>query len=206
MIVSEKRFVRIRNVVDGRQRGLVLVLEDIHDPHNAEAIFRSCDAFGVQDVHLIFGREKSWNPRKIGKQSSSSAHKWLSFFSYRSTRECLDKLKGEGYFVVGSVLSDDSVSLYGGVDFSKHSKIAIVVGNEHSGLSEEAKKLCDVLVKIPMRGMLESLNVSVASAVFVSEIVRQRVASGKNFALTKIEQEALQEQLMLQSRKRKQHT
>ena len=204
MIVSEKRFARIRNVVDGRQRGLVIVLEDIHDPHNAEAIFRSCDAFGVQDVHLIFGKEKPWNPRKIGKQSSSSAHKWLSFFSYRSTKECLEKIKSEGYFVVGSVLSDDSVSLYS-YDFSKHSKVAIVVGNEHSGLSGEAKKLCDVLVKIPMRGMLESLNVSVASAVFVSEIVRQRAASGKNFALTKIEQEALQEQLMLQSRKRKQH-
>jgi tRNA (guanosine-2'-O-)-methyltransferase len=204
-MVSEKRLERVRTVVRNRHHGLVVIIENIHDPHNAEAIFRSCDAFGVQNVHLVFGKEKPWNPRKIGKSSSSSAHKWLSFFGHASISECVATLKGEGYFIIGSVLSDDALNLYSH-DFSKHKKVALIIGNEHSGMSIEAQKLCDVLVKIPMRGMLESLNVSVAAAIFLSELTRQRMASARNFTLTKNEQDTLERQLLLQSSKRKQHT
>ncbi len=203
-MVSEKRLERVRTVVRNRHHGLAVVIEDIHDPHNAEAIFRSCDAFGVQNVHLVFAKEKPWNPRKIGKSSSSSAHKWLSFFGHSSISECVSALKKEGYFIIGSVLDDKALNLYSH-DFAKHKKVALIVGNEHSGMSAEAQKLCDALVKIPMLGMLESLNVSVAAATFLAELTRQRMASGRNFTLTKSEQDVLEQQLLLQSSKRKQH-
>src|SRR3989344_6484019 len=203
-MVSDSRLEKIKRVVSQRQAGLVVVIEDIHDPHKAEAIFRTCDAFGVQDVYLIFDKTEPWNPAKIGKQSSSSAHKWLTFHTFRSAAECLEYLKEKGYVIVATALKDEAIYLFD-YSFGKK-KIALMIGNEHQGLSDAALARADAVLKIQMRGMVESLNVSVASAVFLAELTRQRAALGRTFALTRGEQQALEEQLMLQSRKRKQHT
>lgn len=197
-MASEKRIEKIKHVVSQRQSGLVVVLEDIHDPHNAEAIFRSCDAFGVQDVYLIFDKEKPFNPKKVGKQSSSSANKWLNFHTFRSTKDCFDELKRKKYELVGTVLGKGS-SLF--ESSFKEKLVALVVGNEHAGLSVEAQKLCDRLVTIPMRGMVESFNVSVASALFLSEISRQRTSLA-HYTLSKKEQEVLVEDFVTRSSKR----
>ncbi len=197
-MASEKREKRIRDVVEQRQAGLVVVLEDIHDPHNAEAIFRSCDAFGVQDVYLIFNKEKPFNPQKIGNQSSSSANKWLTFHVFRSTEECVHELKEAGYMLVATAMKGDSIF---GSNLGER-KLALLVGNEHSGLSDEALQMADLKITVPMRGMVESLNVSVASALFLFEITRQRSASGKKHALGKGEQATLVEDFMTRSSKR----
>lgn len=198
--LSEKRLARITHVVARRQHGLVVVLEDIHDPHNAEAIFRSCDAFGVQDVCLIFDSHDPWNPQTIGKQSSSSANKWLSFTSSHSTKTCLQELKKKGYTLIGTVLDVNAQNLHS-YDFTRHKKIALIVGNEHRGLSQDARSLCDALVHLPMRGMIESFNVSVATALFLFEITRQR-GPNKKFNLTEKEQAALVKDFIARSRKR----
>lgn len=197
-MVLERRLDKIRGVVARRQKGLAVVIEDVHDPHNAEAIFRTCDAFGVQDVYLIFDKTKPWNPAKIGKQSSSSAHKWLTFHTFRSTKECLTELKKKGYLLVASALKNDAVSLFE-YSFSDE-KLALLVGNEHRGLSEEALSVADTVLQIPMRGMVESLNVSVSTALFLFEISRQR-AGNKAFSLSPHEQDALVASFVMRSHK-----
>ena len=164
-----EKFIR---VAKNRQRGLTLVLEDIHDPHNAAAIMRTCDAFGIQDVRLVFETEKAWNPRRVGKIASSSANKWLTFRTCRSSRDCIRELKRAKYEIVATALTPDAENVYS-VKLTS-SKLAILVGNEHRGLSPAALKLADHTVKIPMRGMVQSLNVSVSTALAIAEVVRQR--------------------------------
>lgn len=180
-MLSEKRATRIKNVALQRRTDIVLVLEDIHDPHNAEAIFRTCDALGIQDVYLIFDTTKEFNPRKIGKNSSSSANKWLDFHVFRSTKACLDYLVLHEYALVATVLRN-------GIAFDEctlpKGKIALMVGNEHSGLSEQAIARSELRLSISMKGFVESLNVSVATALFLYEIVRQR-------GLSRLDAEAL---------------
>lgn len=173
-----------------RQRNVTIVLEDIYDPHNAEAIFRTCDAFGIQTAHIIFDATNPFNPRKVGKATSSSANKWLDFEIYKKDNvqqapiaRCLTKLKKQGYAIVATALTDEAVNLY---EFKWPKKIALLVGNEHSGLSQIALDLADYHVLIPMQGMVQSLNVSVSTAIFLSEIYHSRI--GHDFALPKKEQ------------------
>lgn len=200
-MASEKRNQKIKEVVSRRESGLVVVIEDVHDPHNAEAIFRTCDALGVQEVYLIFDKEPAWNPRHIGKQSSSSANKWLTFHIFRSTKECLDELKKKGYSLVATTLTEKSSSLFS--TNLEQSKLALLVGNEHRGLSTEALETASIHITIPMAGMVESLNVSVATALFLYEIVRQRKESGKNHFLHTSEQHLLVDDFLMRSSKRK---
>lgn len=197
-MVLERRLAKITRVVSQRQSGLVVVIEDVHDPHNAEAIFRTCDAFGVQEVYLVFDKTKPWNPAKIGKQSSSSAHKWLTFHTYRSMSECINELKKKDYFIVASCLDSQADSL---LNTALPSRVALLIGNEHRGLSSEALDLADVKLTIPMRGMVESFNVSVASALFLFEITRQRLAGKRLPPLPVSEQEELKEQFIRRSSK-----
>ena len=174
-MAEEDRLKKIGEVVDRRQEGVV-VLEDIHDPHNAAAVWRSCDAFGFQKVYLIFNQEKVFNPKKIGKASSSSANKWLDFKIFKSAEECLKQLKVEGYKVYATVLDKEAKEIYG-VSF-ENKKIAIMLGNEHRGLSAEAIKMADEKVYIPMKGMVQSLNLSVTAAIMLFEVTRQRKDKG----------------------------
>ena len=101
-MATARRIDRLRSVAAARQAGLTVVLEDIHDPHNAEAVFRSCDAFGVQQIHLVFEHEAPFKPRRVGKASSASANKWLSFTVHRSTAECLRALRASGHVLAAA--------------------------------------------------------------------------------------------------------
>lgn len=187
--LSEGRLAKVKAVIANRQRDLVMVLEDIYDPHNAEAVFRTCEAFGIETAHLIFEKQTPFNPRKVGKSTSSSANKWLSFVTHRSTESALTMLKSEGYRIFATTLSDQSQSLY---DISfLDSKVAILMGNEHRGLSEAAHRLADVHVNIPMWGMVQSLNLSVTAAIMIYEVTRQRVPNIALYRLNAAEQAAL---------------
>jgi tRNA (guanosine-2'-O-)-methyltransferase len=148
------------------------VLENIHDPHNVSAIFRTCEAVGVQNVCLVYNVEKY---PKIGKKSSASAFKWVEREKYKSVSECYNKLHDEGFLICASAISEDSKKLY---ELNLTKKVAIVFGNEHRGVSEEAAKLADEKFVIPMYGMVQSLNVSVAAAVVLYEALRQRLRKG----------------------------
>src|SRR5947207_9386127 len=103
-MISEKRLSKLKKVAENRQEGLVVVLEDLHDPHNVQAIVRTCDAFGIQDVYLIFEKETPFNPKRVGKGSSSTANKWVDFHIFHSTQECFAALKDEGYTTYATLL------------------------------------------------------------------------------------------------------
>ena len=155
---------KIKRVIDSRQEGVV-VLENIADAHNAAAVWRSADAFGFQKIYLVFSVEKSFNPKKVGKKSSASANKWLSFKTFKTIDECYVQLKKEGYKIYATVLDKEAVNLQSS-NFTRK-KIALVLGNEHRGLSDEAIKGADEKIYIPMKGMVQSLNLSVTAGILM---------------------------------------
>jgi tRNA (guanosine-2'-O-)-methyltransferase len=167
-----KRFKKIEKVAIARQFSLRVVLENIHDPHNVGAILRSCDAVGVSQVDLLYTIESF---PKISKVSSASSKKWVEQRRFNKTDECISSLKQEGFKVYGTILSEDAENIF---DLDLTEKIAIVMGNEHRGISEEMIAGLDKQIYIPMRGMIQSLNVSVATAVTLYEAQRQRALKG----------------------------
>ena len=169
---TEKRIGKIKWVLSKRQPSLQVVIENIHDPHNVSAIFRTCDAAGIHRVSLVYNVEKF---PKIGKKSSASAYKWIEKNKYKSISECYNQLREQGYLIYASSLNPDSKILYD-IDFTK--KSVLVFGNEHRGLSPEAQELADERYFIPMFGMVQSLNVSVSAAISIYEAVRQRLKNG----------------------------
>jgi len=162
---------KIKRVKENRHEGII-VLEDIHDPHNAAAVWRSADCFGFGKVYIIFDQEVTFNPKKVGKASSSSANKWLDFEIFKSTEECYKKLKDEGYKVYATILDEEAENL-NKIEFV-NTKNAFVFGNEHRGISETAAKLADEKIYIPMKGMVQSLNLSVTAGIVMWEYVRQK--------------------------------
>lgn len=170
---SEKRTAKIVRAINYRQPDLVAVMENIHDPHNVSAIIRTCDSVGINEVFLIYTYEKF---PKIGKKSSASAYKWVTKKHFRSVDECYTELRKNNFKIYVTSLENDPKS-YWDVDFTE--KIAIVFGNEHRGVSEEAYEKADQRIQIPMHGMIQSLNVSVAAAVILYEAARQRRQIGQ---------------------------
>jgi tRNA (guanosine-2'-O-)-methyltransferase len=180
---STARREKILRVLSHRQPDATIVMENIHDPHNVSAIFRSADAVGIPEVQLVY---TNTDFPKIGKKSSSSANKWVTKRRFSSVKECYDTLHSEGYTIYATRLDVNAKPLYD-IDFTQ--KIAIVMGNEHAGVSDDAAMLADGTIMIPMMGMIQSLNVSVAAAVTLYEMLRQRLAAGK-YETTGYEQEA----------------
>lgn len=172
--MTPERLARIKKVVSQRQNDLTLVLENIHDPHNVSAILRSADAAGVGDVYLIYNTNKF---PKIGKVSSASAKKWVDLHRFSTPEDCFRELRRRKFRIFSTFigLSGKSCSLY---DLNLKEKCAIVLGNEHDGVSPEVRSLSDSDFHIPMFGMVQSLNVSVAAAVCLFEAVRQRESEG----------------------------
>ncbi|MFA5026184.1 MAG: RNA methyltransferase [Candidatus Shapirobacteria bacterium] len=162
---------KIQNVINNRQEG-VIVLENIADPHNAAAVWRTADAFGFQKIYLVYSKEKIINPKKIGKASSSSANKWLSFKIFKNIDECYLELRKDGYKIYATILDEEANQIR--ETRFENKKVAIVLGNEHRGLSEEAIKGADEKIYIPMKGMVQSLNISVTAAILMYELDRQR--------------------------------
>lgn len=182
---TERRLQKITTVLKQRQPDLTVVMENIHDPHNVSAILRTCDAVGVHQVQLVYTNTEFPD---IGKKSSASARKWVERRKFNSIPECYKTLHEEGFTIYATHLNETSVSIYQ-IDFTK--KVAIVVGNEHEGVSEEATKHADGVIQIPMFGMIQSLNVSVATAVILYEAARQRIAAG-SYTIQKFSDELLQ--------------
>jgi tRNA (guanosine-2'-O-)-methyltransferase len=181
-------------VMQKRQKGLIIVLEDIYDPHNAAAILRSAEAFGAGTIYFIFNTEKEFNPRQIGKRSSSSANKWLEFKIFKTIEECTKELKKQKYTIIATALIPDAKSIFRASFTSP--RIALMFGNESRGLSPKALSIADEVVSIPMRGMVESLNLSVSAGIFLFEITRRRLATMKKHVLTTREAKAATKRIL----------
>ncbi|MEJ2504975.1 MAG: RNA methyltransferase [Ignavibacteriaceae bacterium] len=193
-IRTERRTKKIKSVLLTRQDSLKIVLENIYDPHNVSAIFRTCDAAGIPKVTLLYYTEPF---PKIGKKSSASAFKWVEKEKFKSVEKCYETLKEKGFKIYASHISDDAKNLY---DLELTEKVAIVLGNEHRGISEEAAKLADERFLIPMYGMVQSLNVSVSAAITIYEALRQRREKGM-YNSDKISLEVLEEKINNWSKK-----
>jgi len=190
---------RFKQVVSQRLPDCI-VLENIHDPHNALAALRNCDAFGIQTVHFIFETEKIFNPKALGKATSSSANKWLDIICWKRSVDCFKKLKSQEYNLIATII-DAKAKKIEQVDFSKQ-KIAIIFGNEGFGISETAKQMADSLIYIPMQGFVDSLNLSVSVGIFLYELNRQRKRTGKG-SLSMAQQKKIMNQWISEEQKRK---
>ena len=171
--MTPERKEKLTSVLAKRQPDITVVLENVFDPHNISAVMRTCDAVGVQDIYILntkIPRHKKW-----GAKSSSSAAKWLTVHEFDNAALCFSALR-EGYSTILTThLSSNAVSLHS-IDFTR--SIALVFGNEHSGVSEEIRALADGNFIIPQVGIIRSLNISVACAVSLYEAFRQKNLAG----------------------------
>lgn len=163
---------RIDHVKTQRWQDLELVLEQIDDPHNIGAILRTCEAVGIQTVHLVYSDSK---PPRLSElvDTAMSAVKWLDIKKWESVAACVKDLKKRGLAIRVTALASSGKPQW---DFDWIKPSAIVVGNEKSGVSPEFLKAADEIVTIPMRGFIQSLNVSVSAAVVMEEALRQRLS------------------------------
>jgi tRNA (guanosine-2'-O-)-methyltransferase len=171
---TERRQSRIRSVLARRQPDLTVVMENIHDPHNVSAILRSCDGVGVLRTHAVYTIEEP-PPGVFARQTSASAAKWVEVERHSALADCYDRLRAEGFTILVTSIGSDARPLY---DCDLRMPVALVFGNEMRGVSAQARDWADSAVQIPMAGMVESLNVSVACAVCLYEAFRQRAAAG----------------------------
>jgi tRNA (guanosine-2'-O-)-methyltransferase len=183
---TERRQARIQSVLARRQPDLTVVLENVHDPHNVSAILRSCDGVGVLRAHAVYTIEEP-PPGAFARQTSASAAKWVEVERHQSLGDCFERLRAEGFSILVTSMGPGSRSLY---DCDLRKPVALVLGNEMRGVSTEARDLADGAIHIPMAGMVESLNVSVACAVCLYEAFRQRTAAG-DFELPKLDPDQL---------------
>lgn len=156
--MRQERFERLHDASVARMRGLTIVLESLYDPGNQGAVFRSADAHGLTDVHVI-------NPQNATKTQaravSRGTEKWLDVHTYDETEPCVERLRNQGFYIAVSDL--EAASPLSSIDFSKPT--AVVFGSERFGVSETMRAAADIRFRIPMHGFVQSLNISVAAAI-----------------------------------------
>ncbi len=175
--VSDRRKQRLTEVLAERTRHMTIVLEDVYQGHNASAVLRSCDCFGVQDIHFIENRNKF----KISEDVSMGATQWLTLKKYNDTENntvaCLTELKKQGYRIIATSPHKDDKTI-AELDVTK--PFALVFGTEIDGITETVSEMADEFVKIPMYGFTESFNISVSAALCMNELMgrirKQKIA------------------------------
>jgi len=167
MSVLPRRFKRIKNVLNSRMKNLTVLIEGVNKPHNLSAIIRTCDAAGVFEANFICNHSevKTFNSTAQGSQ------KWVKLINHESNLKATNALKKEGFKLYGTSLNENSID-YRDLDFTKNT--CFVLGAEKWGLSNELNSQVDESIYIPMNGMVQSLNVSVAGAILLFEAIRQR--------------------------------
>lgn len=172
--MTTERTEKLLKVLRQRRADLTVVMENVQDPHNISAVMRTCDAVGIQDIYIL--NTKIPRHKKFGTKSSSSALKWLTVHQFDDAGKCFEELRKHYQKIVTTHLSTDAISLYE-IDFTQ--SVALVFGNEHSGVSDEVRALADGNFIIPQMGIIQSLNISVACAVSIYEALRQKKITGQ---------------------------
>ena len=178
--LTDERKSRFAEVLENRTRFITLAVEDVFQMHNASAIVRSCDTFGIQDVHLIEGRYGD----RLDKNIAMGAQKWVDSYSYTNTADCISALRDKKYKIVATTPMESSTALD---DFKLETKIALFFGTEKEGLSQEVLKQADAAIRIPMYGFSESLNVSVSAAIILQKVMSELRKSDLLWALSEEE-------------------
>ena len=179
--ISENKQNLFNTIIEDRTRHLTVVLENIYQPHNASAVLRSCDLFGVQDVHII----ENTNEYTLSDQVAMGSSKWLTLKKYNEEKEntlaCFDALRKEGYKIIATTPHTEDVMI---ADLPIDQKTALVFGTELTGLSEVAMQNADGFVKIPMYGFTESFNISVSAALSLYQVTDNMRKSEVNWQLS----------------------
>jgi tRNA (guanosine-2'-O-)-methyltransferase len=207
-ILTSERIKRIESVLAERTRYICLVLEDIFQPHNAAAVMRTCDCMGIQDVHIIENRNL-FKPEK--SSVAIGAEKWLNLYWWTNkpeksskkpvcianqTVDCLKSLKKQGYKIIGTTLRENAIKLQ---DLSLNCPIAIIMGTEKTGMTEEAHALADEYMYVPMAGFSQSLNVSVTTGIVLHEVTQRLKSSQLNWKLSTQDYQNLKLEWMINS-------
>ncbi|WP_297805540.1 RNA methyltransferase [uncultured Polaribacter sp.] len=186
--LTDNRKSLFKKVLEKRTRHFAVVLEDIFQPHNASAVIRTADIFGVQDVHAIENKYTN----KVSRHVAKGSQKWITSKRYKSdgnnTKICLDNLKENGYQIIATSPHNESCLLH---DFDVTKKSAFVFGVEAEGVSEFVKEQADGFLKIPMVGFTESLNISVAAAIILQDLTTKLRDSDVNWQLSPEEKDNL---------------
>ncbi|MAU27426.1 MAG: rRNA methyltransferase [Muricauda sp.] len=175
--VSAQRRQRFEEVLQHRTKFLTVAIEDVYQLHNTSAVLRSCDAFGVQTLHVVEDRFG----QRLDKNIAVGAEQWVDVSRYPSSAECMARLRNEGYQIVATTPHTDSCLLG---DFSLDKKTALFFGTEKEGLSETVIEQADAHLKIPMVGFSESLNISVSAAIVLQELTHRLRKSDLRWQLT----------------------
>jgi tRNA (guanosine-2'-O-)-methyltransferase len=175
--MREERKKKIEEIYQKRDKNFIVVLEDIKDKHNAGAILRSCDAFGILYVYFIFNKVKeTYTPEEL-MSSSVGSSRWLEYKIFyqkdyqNPTISCIEELKQNNFKIIATVIDETAIKL---PNFEWPDKVALFLGNEVNGLTEEAIDLADYKVYIPIYGMVQSLNVSVSAGIFFYDYIVKR--------------------------------
>ncbi|PKA83954.1 tRNA (guanosine-2'-O-)-methyltransferase [Ulvibacter sp. MAR_2010_11] len=179
-LLTERRRELFKEVLDQRTRHFTVVTEDVYQLHNTSAVMRTCDVFGVQDLHVV---EEKYGKR-IDKEIAMGAQKWVSLYRYDSVNSCIEALRSKGYQIIATTPHNDSTLLH---DFDVANKSAFFFGKENDGLSDVVMRQADGFLKIPMYGFTESLNISVSAAIILQEVVTRMRIEGVPWSLTEAE-------------------
>lgn len=179
--LTERRKLKNHKVLSQRTNHFSVAIEDVYQLHNTSAVMRSCDIFGIQNLHVIEER----NLRTIDREIAMGAQKWVDINRHHTTRNCVDILKEEGYQIVAtSPHGENNVTL---AEFDITKKSVFFFGKEDTGLSDYVLKNSDVQLKIPMYGFTESLNISVSASIILQETTRKLKESNLDWKFTKEE-------------------
>ncbi|PTX62906.1 tRNA (guanosine-2'-O-)-methyltransferase [Kordia periserrulae] len=178
--LTERRKNLFVKVLAERTRHFTVAVEDVYQLHNTSAVLRSCDVFGLQDVHVIEERLG----KKMDREIAMGAQKWVDIHRYNNTKSCIARLRNEGYRIVATTPHTNSQYLH---EFDTTQKAAFFFGKEREGLSDEVLSEADEFLKIPMVGFTESLNISVSAAITIQHVTTKLRNSSISWRLTEAE-------------------
>lgn len=161
--LTPRRLALYKKVIAQRTNYFTVAIEDVYQLHNTSAVIRSCDIFGIQNVHVI----EEVNAKRIDREIAMGAQKWVDINRYTTTKECIATLKHKGYQIVATTPHDNSVEVK---DFDISKPAAFFFGREQQGLSDIVLEAADAKLHIPMVGFTESLNISVSAAIILQQL------------------------------------
>lgn len=178
--LTKNRIERFNKVLDNRTKHFTVATEDVYQLHNTSAVMRSCDVFGIQELHVIEER----NVKRIDREIAMGAQKWVDLVRHHSTKEAIKAIKAQGYQIVATTPHEEDCDL---ADFDFTKKSCFFFGRETQGLSDEVMKAADCYLKIPMVGFTESLNISVSAAIILQAVTQKMRSSNLEWQLTETE-------------------
>lgn len=184
--LTERRRTLFDKVLAERSRHITVAVEDVYQLHNTSAVIRSCESFGVQDLHVI----EEINAKRIDREIAMGAQKWVDVHRHTNTKDCIGTLKAKGYRIVATTPHKKAHTLQ---EFDVSEKAAIFFGRETQGLSDNVLEAADDFIYIPMVGFTESLNISVSAAITLQHLMSKIKASAVSWQLT--EQELFEKKL-----------